>query len=205
MKKLVNVANLAFGIILGITISFSPQIYGASITLLGKDVDKQMEVKLNDKVIGQAGVIEGTSYIPVRAFANEYNLDVEVNSTTITLTSPSAEENAKLAQDMQAKADEQQRGIDLKATTDKINRDIVSSQRKIDSYIKYIEAAEIDITRKKTMLDTVNENPQSPAEYKKEAENKYNVALQAKEALQKKLTDETKILADLKAQLAALQ
>jgi hypothetical protein len=86
----------------GAAVMFTTQIYGAGL-LTGEKVDNQMNVKVNDKLIGSAAVIEGTSYVPVRAIANELNMDVTVSGSDINLTT-AASTLTKIAQQEEADA-----------------------------------------------------------------------------------------------------
>lgn len=81
--------SILIGFIAGAIFMFSAQIYGAG-TLTGEKVDNQMNVKVNDKTIGSAAVINGTSYLPVRAIANELKLQVKVSGGEIKLTTSGA-------------------------------------------------------------------------------------------------------------------
>jgi hypothetical protein len=195
MKK---IGTLIIGIIIGVGLTLSPQIYGASVKLLGKDVDNQLEVKLNDKVIGQAAVIEGTSYIPVRAFANEYQLEVAVDSKSITLTSPTAEENAKEAQRQQDESDKA-----TKITT--LNSQIEISKANVESYSNGVEYAEKKLASVKISYDEVMSNPNGSQEYKDSETKRYEGFKQTLENAKALLAKEQANLADLESQLAALQ
>lgn len=85
MKNIKTISTLLVGIVIGLGISFSPQIQAAADKLVGQKVTKTMDVKLNDKSIGQAAVIEGTSYLPVRALSENLGVTVGVNNTEIKL------------------------------------------------------------------------------------------------------------------------
>lgn len=87
MKKLKELSLVLSGFILGVGVLYAPTIYAATSNLLGTKVDKVMTVKLDNKKIGDAVVIKGVSYLPVRATANAFNAEVAVNSTEINLTS----------------------------------------------------------------------------------------------------------------------
>jgi predicted RNase H-like nuclease (RuvC/YqgF family) len=203
MKK---IGLILIGIVIGAGITLSPQIYGAGAKLLGAKVDKTMEIKLNGKSIGQGAVIDGTSYIPVRSAANALGMGVSVDSTQVNLTTlNSAEQNAAIAREEQAKMDQEQQGKDNAAFIEKLNRDIASSKRKIESYNNAMNRISNEITRTKNMLDTVNANAQAPEESIKEAQEKYNTAVNAESEMQKKIDAEQKNLADLESQLASLQ
>ncbi|KGE19405.1 hypothetical protein [Paenibacillus wynnii] len=82
MKK---IGVLLVGIVIGAGLTLSPQIYGAGAKLLGAKVDKTLEIKLNGTSIGQGAVIDGTSYLPVRAAANALGLEVSVDSKQVNL------------------------------------------------------------------------------------------------------------------------
>lgn len=92
MKKLKNMTLVFGGIIIGVALSYSPQIYGAGAKLLGSKVTKTLEVKLNKKSIGQAAVIDGTSYLPARSLANALNVEVvSVDTKEVNLEGPEQE------------------------------------------------------------------------------------------------------------------
>lgn len=87
MKKLKELSLVLSGFILGVGVLYAPTIYAATSSLLGTKVDKVMTVKLDNNKIGDAVVIKGVSYLPVRATANAFNAEVAVNSSEINLTS----------------------------------------------------------------------------------------------------------------------
>ncbi|WP_339188332.1 hypothetical protein MKX33_00525 [Paenibacillus sp. FSL R5-0490] len=89
MKKVVkNISLVLGGVVLGVAISFSGEISAATSKLLGGKVGKVMTVTLDNKSIGEAPVIGGTSYVPVRTAANELGLEVKVSGNEIKLTTP---------------------------------------------------------------------------------------------------------------------
>jgi chromosome segregation ATPase len=203
MKK---IGTLIIGIIIGVAFMVSPQIYGAGAKLLGSKVDNTLNVKLNGTSIGQGAVINGTSYIPVRSAANALGLEVSVDSGQVNLTETNTNElNARIAQEEQAEMDQLQKDKDNAAYKEKLNRDIASSKRKIESYYNALNRTINEITRTKDMLDTVNANAQAPAETIKEAREKYVAATNAKDAMQQKIEDEMSNLAKLEAELAAMK
>lgn len=87
-KWIKNVSLVLGGVVLGVAISFSGDISAAASKLLGGKVGKVMTVTLDNKNIGEAPVIGGTSYVPVRTAANELGLGVKVSGNEIQLTSP---------------------------------------------------------------------------------------------------------------------
>jgi hypothetical protein len=81
MKK---VSILSLGIVIGIASSISFSAAAESIqSLIGKQFDGQFPVTINGKVLdNQAGVSEGTSYLPVRAIGDALDLDVKFDAKT---------------------------------------------------------------------------------------------------------------------------
>lgn len=174
----------------------SPQMYGAGTKLMGKKVDKQLDVKLNDKMIGQAAVIEGISYITVRAFANEYQLAVD--SKTITLSLPSAEKNAKIAHEQQAE-------IDKTAQINSLTKAIKSSKEKIKNLEDAIASGERTVSDAWSAFETVNNNAKASNDLKKERKQIFNTAVAALDTTKAALDEEQQNIAKLQAQLAELQ
>lgn len=76
MKTFKSLALIFAGVIIGVGISFSTDLYAASSKLLGSKVANVLSVKLDGEKIGDGGVIGGTTYVPLRVVAN--NLGAEV-------------------------------------------------------------------------------------------------------------------------------
>lgn len=157
------------GLIVGALLMFSSQIYAASTKLLGNEVDKVMNVKLDDKTIGQAAVIDGTSYLPVRTLADEFNLKVDVSASEIKLSNPSSEENAQKAAEQQANMDQlttlndkkNKITSDIKSANDAIasDKDVIARNEKTKSeseskYQKYSADETIAESQKTVALNT---------------------------------------------------
>lgn len=82
MKRLLkNLGLLAVGAVFGVSISFAPEIQAATSKLLGGKVAKVVTVKKDGKVIGEGGIINGTTYLPVRTVVNSVD-GIEVGSVT---------------------------------------------------------------------------------------------------------------------------
>lgn len=195
MKK---IGTLLLGIVIGAALTFSPQIYGAGAKLIGSKVDNTLDIKLNGKSIGQGAVINGTSYLPVRSAANALGLGVKVDSTTVDLTGKSNEELAAIAKKEQQEMDR----LDQISKTQAL---IEKSKRDIDGYESSLESSESTLKSRKEQLDTVNSNPNIGEVYKDRAQNNYDEAVKSIDELKTKIEAEKKNLADLEAQLAALQ
>lgn len=77
MKKFI------LGLTVGILISMSASVYGADIvtSIIGKQIQGEFPVKINGKALEkQAAVIDGTSYLPVRAMGDALNMDVSFDA-----------------------------------------------------------------------------------------------------------------------------
>lgn len=81
MKKFIS------GVIVGVLIMLSPQVYGAASSMIGKKVDGEMVVTIDGKQAGTAAVVEGKSYLPVRDVATELGLKIKVENKEVVITS----------------------------------------------------------------------------------------------------------------------
>ncbi|OMF98174.1 hypothetical protein [Paenibacillus sp. FSL R7-0337] len=195
MKK---IGLLLVGIIIGAGLTLSPQIYGAGAKLLGAKVDKTLDIKLNGNSIGQGAVIDGTSYLPVRAAANALGLEVSVDSKQVDLQGKSSEELAEIAKKQQADMDKNEKIASLKSQ-------IEISKSKVASYAKAVESGEKMVETKKQTYDEVMNNPNAGQEGKDLETKTYELAKQALETRKANLAAEQANLADLESQLAELQ
>lgn len=73
------------GISIGAALTFTGQAFAA--TLLGSTVDAVIQVEVDGQNMGQAPVIDGVSYLPVRQFGNEAGYNVAFGEGKATLTS----------------------------------------------------------------------------------------------------------------------
>lgn len=129
-KQLKNISLVLGGVVLGVAISFSGDISAATSKLLGGKIGKVMTVTLDDKSIGEAPVIGGTSYVPVRTAANELGLEVKVSGNEIQLTSPEEEVQPDIPQ-----ADPVQDNSDqVEAQKDSITRETNAIKVQIKEY-----------------------------------------------------------------------
>ncbi|MFK4167249.1 hypothetical protein ACI2LM_13465 [Paenibacillus lautus] len=203
MKKLRSLSTLLAGIIIGVGISFAPDIYATTSKLLGKEVDKVMEVELNNKNIGQAAVMEGTSYLPVRAVAEGLDLKIDVTKDKIKLTSPSAEENAIKAGEEQEQANQKHKAIS------EISSQIRTVKTRIAKNETTISGADFSIKQWEHKLSVYRPlQPQYPDIYTDkvaEAESEISKIKSEADKAQEELTSDKVLLADLESQLAELQ
>jgi len=112
MKILKGLSLLLSGVVLGIGISFSPQIYAATSELLGSTVTSIFTIEQNGVKIADSAIINGSAYVPVRVMAEATGTPLTVEGKVITLGEDSTtvltpEQNTALAkqQDDEAKAE----------------------------------------------------------------------------------------------------
>ncbi|WP_199925699.1 hypothetical protein [Paenibacillus bouchesdurhonensis] len=90
MRKFKSISLILLGLVLGLSISYAPKLEAAASKLLGSKVGNVLSVKLDDKSIGQGAVIDGTTYVPLRAAANELGMEVvKVDNKEVVLSSGS--------------------------------------------------------------------------------------------------------------------
>lgn len=121
MKKFVS------GFIIGALLMLSTQAFGESIGYLGKKVDGQASVKVNGDTVGQAVIIEGKSFAPVRDIVNSMGGVVE--STTggvISLSTNTESSSVTEIDELHIKINGQQ------ATVDRISNLVTELNKKID-------------------------------------------------------------------------
>lgn len=195
MRTWVKNASLVLGgVVLGVGISFSGEISAATSKLLGGKVGKVMTVTLDDKSIGEAPVIGGTSYVPVRTAANELGLEVNVSGNEIQLTTPTETTEQAGTTEPVVTTPVEQPVIDdtikteLQIKIDQAKRRIASSKISLDSKEKELEAAKSVVAAGSTSFVSVVDSLQKS----------YDESLQY-------IADQEKELADLEAQLAALK
>lgn len=195
MKK---IGVLAIGIVIGATLTISPQIYGAGTKLLGSKVDNTLDIKLNGKSIGQGAVINGTSYLPVRSAANALGLEVNVDSKQVDLQGKSSEELASIAQKEQSEMDKSEKVMALKSQ-------IEIAKRNIEELTNGLEQAQKRVDAKKINYESVMNNPNASQEGKDLEAKTYELMKQSLENVKNSLSAEQQKLTDLEAQLAELQ
>lgn len=183
MKKQVkNIGLVLSGVVLGLAISFSGEISAATSKLLGGKVGKVMTVTLDNKSIGEAPVIGGTSYVPVRIAANSLGLEVKVNGNEINLTSPT---ETTVTEQEEPVNDTAKKELEIKI--EQVERKIASSKTSLESKEKELDAAKGVVASGSVGFVSVVESLQKSYD-----ESKKYIAEQEKE------------LINLQSQLAAL-
>lgn len=213
MKKLKELSLILSGVILGFGLSFSPQIYAATSSLLGNKVDKVIVVKLDKVEIGQAAIIDGVSLLPLRAISNALDVGVDYTSEEINLTSGGGatlntadadtpltkEQNAELARIQQEQSESET------AKINKLNSDKRALEIKIKNKKEEIASAEYNIQDSQLRIDTYKkvsvENEKTRAEVQSEI-NRYQASIDSGKVI---IITAEKELTDLEAQLAAIK
>ncbi|WP_340389583.1 hypothetical protein [Paenibacillus sp. FSL E2-0151] len=194
MKKIVkNISLVLGGVVLGVAISFSGEISAATSKLLGGKVGKVMTVTLDNKRIGEAPVIGGTSYVPVRTAANELGLEVKVSGDEIKLTTPEEVSEPVVTTPVEQPAVETDstQKQELNNKIEEAKRSITSKEKSLEfkrqQLVDFKTAAEADPSGKTPLWTMVTEMQKDV------------------DAGQKSVDTLKAELADLEAQLAALK
>lgn len=158
-----NISLVLSGVVLGVAISFSGEISAATSKLLGGKVGKVMTVTLNNKSIGEAPVIGGTSYVPVRTAANSLGLEVAVEGNEVKLTTPEDQTEPEVAlpgvDEYNSQSDEKK--IELTKKIEGIKYSINSKEKTLELKRKQLHdfktAAEADPSGKTPLWTMVTE------------------------------------------------
>lgn len=223
-KHLKNIGLLFTGVVVGISISFAPDIQAATSKLLGGTVAKVITVKKDGKVIGEGGIINNTTYLPVRTVVNSVD-GIEVGSvnsseinlvTSDTASEPVSEPNEDPVNipEVDGKEIAAQEQAELDRITQEKNKTINEVRTEIRTVNKQIEEAEYKVKIEETtayksaklIVDNYEKGQGgsvSEGDYKiYKAE--YDRLNKEKQAAQAALPSLKSQLADLESQLAEL-
>lgn len=217
-KHLKNIGLLFTGVIVGISISFTPDIQAATSKLLGGTVAKVITVKKDGKVIGEGGIINNTTYLPVRIVVNSVDgIEVgSVNSSEINLVTsdtesePVSEPNEELVTipEVDGKEIAAQEQAELNRLTHEKNKMINEVRTEIRTVNKQIEEAEYKVKIEETtayksaklMVDNYEKGQGGSV-----SESDYKIYKAEYDRLNKEKQDAEASLPDLKSQLAELE
>lgn len=195
MKKFVS------GLLVGALLMFSAQVYGTSSKLVGAEVGGTMDVNLEGKKIGEAAVIEGKSYLPVRDLANGLKMEVKVDNKVINLEQSAElkEANRKRSEELAQKAKEEQ---------EKFNEE-AAKKNKVSAKEKEIEIQKENIKTSKAAISYEEEEMKKIVTNKGEAAAKedffYKLRMDSKSRYEQRLVEEEAQLKKLEAELAELE
>lgn len=215
MRKFKNLALVFGGVLIGVTISYAPDLQAAASKLLGEKVAKVITVKKDGQAIGDGAIINGTTYLPVRSLVNSLEgIEVgKVSSTEVNLESTETEGEQTPTTDYEQKGKEEQQQIEQNtieqnAKANELRSEIRETQKEINdvAYNAYIEQTSAYKSAKAIVESYENKTGGSIREadykiYKAELDK----MIADKEAAQSKLPELESKLDDLKTQLASLE
>lgn len=205
MSKLKNLSLIASGIIIGIAISFSPEIHAATSKLLGGKVTKVVDVKKDGKTIGEGGIINGITYLPVRSVVNSVEgIEVgEVSSSEINLVSSDVP-TSSIDNGEKAKQEEES----MKQASKELSKKLNDLRSQIKDVTKKIDDAKfkinIEVTSPyrsaKMAVDNYENGKGGPT-----AESGYNIFKAELDKMNAEKVEAEKLLPTYEAQLKDLQ
>lgn len=213
MKKIKELSLILSGVVLGLGLSFSPQIYAATSELLGSTVTGVFTIEQNGKKIADSAIINGSAYVPVRVMAEATGTQLAVEGKVITLgevvktevessTALTSEQNAELARIQQEQSN-------VKTTElNRISKEIRVHEKKIELAERAISLIDSDYYKEiqgklKYFQDRLAEYPYVSVDierYKADLDKMDKEAAEAKVNIPIFKAN----IADLEAQLAAL-
>jgi hypothetical protein len=205
MKYIRNLSLVLAGFVLGAAVTFTPQIQAAASKLLGSKVGNVLNVKIDDKSIGQGAVINGATYVPLRVAANELGLEVtKVDSKEVILST--GEGGAEVPVNDIPTIDNSEKIKEIQNKITELNKNIKTAKSVLDNK----EGALRQIKTSQEYLSKYEQFKDSGSEFYTEDYRK--VELEKMNNLQKVLDDAEKNipiweqqLAELESQLAELQ
>lgn len=207
MPKLKSLSLIFIGVIVGFVISFSTDIQAATNKLLGGKVTKVVTVKKDGVVIGEGGIINGTTLLPVRSLVNSIEgIEVgEVSSSEINLISS---DQAISSNDLYDKAKQEQDEMDKKIQNiNEITRKIRDVKSKIKRAQGYIDDANNPST--KQIEDIIRKYENNPNDDQKSDIDNYKKVIEKinseAELASKEIETLKQELIILKSQLSELQ
>lgn len=218
MSKLKNLSLILGGIVIGVAISLSSDIQAATSALLGGKVTKTITVKKDGQVIGEGGIINGTTYLPVRTIVNSVE-GIEVGTVTSSevnlVSSKETSETSPVEVNPTEKAKQEEEAMklesveknqkykELRASIKELENKIEDAKYKsgIVSTREYISA--------KTMVENFEKNIDSLREADKKLYEHYKSEIERmdkeKSEAEANLPIYQQQLSDLESQLAELQ
>lgn len=204
MKKTVVVSFLA-----GCLLMVSAQAFGSGISLLGKKVDGEAKVLLNGKSVGQAVVIEGKSYIPVRDITNGFGGKVDsVQGGVIKLSSgdeviptePNVPDEPDTPKDHTIYTDKVETEADIKK-----KNEIADARNKVEGKKLIIESTQKEVDSLTAQVEQAKIKADNDTSTVGVQRTEYNIIKKVLEGSQANLDKLKSELAELEKQLAELE
>lgn len=136
MKKYKSLSLIVAGFVLGVALSYAPQLEAATTKLLGSKVGNVLSVKIDDRKIGEGAVVNGTTLVPLRVIANEAGMEVvKVDSKEVVLSAPEIPVN-----DIEKSEDVESINAQISDLNKKIRdaEEVISNKVRTENYINSI-------------------------------------------------------------------
>lgn len=178
-KEVHAVKRFALGFICGALIFGGTAVLAESVSLVGKTVDGEVPVYYNDEpLVAKAITVEGTSYLPVRTVGNTLGANIEYRDGAVYVEQEDQYEAIK---------EKVMSDIKLEMQKDELRKEI-----------EKLQAANANIRERIADLEKEIEHGLS-------AGSLVDGSVKAKEIVEKTLQTNLQKIADLEAQLAALE
>ncbi|WP_438351567.1 hypothetical protein ACP8HI_13550 [Paenibacillus sp. FA6] len=192
MKKLKSTSLILLGVILGLGLSFSPQIYAATSGLLGSTVSGIFTIEQNGKKIADSAIINGSAYVPVRLMAEATGTLLTVEGKVITLGKSGMTQLTSEEFEIET------------AKVNKLNADKRTLEIKIKNKKEEIASAEYNIQNAQKRIDVYNEVPLQNGEIRGDVQTEIDRYQAEINSDNDRLVIANKELVDLETQLAEL-
>lgn len=180
MKKFIS------GLIVGLLLFAGTTVFADSAkSLLGKKVQGTFEVAFNGKAIGDAAVIDGSTFLPVRSISDATGINIAVEGKKINLTTSGNQIVADISD----------------AETDAKNKAEGLVTSKINTLQENIKTHQFNIDLEKNTLS----NLQKKLVELKAADDGKAVSKQGIEIVEGKIADSQKLIAELQAKIDAAE
>lgn len=178
------------GLIVGAVLMFSSQAFGASINFIGKKVDGQAPVTINGDKIGNAIVIQGKSFVPVREITVGFGGSVEqATGKGIALKMGDGSVTTSVVEN----------------TEDQLPSNNNALLQQIDQQKKLIKSIKSEITGLEDQLPSMKEKSDADDTTVGIERTKYEIFKNTLQQRKDKLLSEESKLSDLESQLTELQ
>lgn len=166
MKKFIS------GLLVGVSISVTGSVFADDVikNLIGKEIQGSFPVKINGKQLTEvAAVVDGTSYLPIRAMGEALNMDVKFNpelgielqakgaASSLTNTSESPPQTMTIDQVNEKIRDTRLNIQTLKMTIENRERDIKQHSELTEQYTSKISRDKAMISKLETELSQLEQ------------------------------------------------
>ncbi|MCM3130937.1 hypothetical protein ACFQ3J_00445 [Paenibacillus provencensis] len=175
------------GFIAGAVMMVSLQAFGAGVSLIGKKIDGQADLKINGEVVGQTIIVQGKSYAPVREITNGVG-------GTVTYNKSGGAVEMSVADIAQAEQEQL-----------KIEEQITNLKNNIVNQKGTIENTKSELTNLSKQAEELKVKADADKSEVGLARTQYGIILKVVQETTERLSTQEKELSDLESQLAALE